>query len=590
MLRNRKAISLTVVTLLAAGCARSDFSVSRHDRGTWLPVTNARIAKASEAKPPKVLPETHFAAARLFESQGLFGKAIAQYRKAVAVNHSYVEAYHRLGLLLSITGRHEEALAVLRRAVKLEPNSAILRNNFGFELLLARRWADAEKELSRAIKLNPRFARAHVNLGMTQSKLGRFDDALDSFRAVLPEADAYYNLGLMYRGQQLYDEAATAFQHVLSCDPDFSSAQTQLSQIALYLEPVRISPEPRASARADLRVASHLDKFLEPSAQPESSALPVAPESAELDDSPDEFLALVDEIFAPADKIEPESAVYAIVEETTPADKLQTLRVSETIEWSEVDEPVNVCWLEETDTAVEPLEAVASLVEEPWMEEEPPCPDEFLFLADASHEPDEYTEKPDLQGVASGMDFEEIARTVDTFEADRAIIDAGIEEGIIDTSGLSESNEVVSYTDIEAMMSAVDAADIPMCMIEATAVRPVPVTSSINARAVLQEFEEQLAILRNEIACQEELDAEAEEAVALATWNEARTVAGLTRALDVGPGPLYPTEFIEPMGPPTELAPPRAGLAASQPPDGQRQRKVRLVADKAVVKPSKTAD
>jgi len=250
MLRNRKAIVLTAVTLLAAGCANSD-RLSRQGNRMWQPVSTDRwratpdtsSARVTEAQPPQILPETHFAAARLFESEGLCGKAIVQYRKAIAVNHYYVEAYHRLGLLLSMTGRREEALIALRRAVNLKPNSAILRNNLGFDLLLNQRWEEARRELIRAIELKPGFSRAYVNLGIIQSKLGRFDDALASFQAVLPKADAYYNLGLMYRGQQRYEEAVQAFRQVLSLNPDFAAARTQMEQIGGHFEPVP-TPEP----------------------------------------------------------------------------------------------------------------------------------------------------------------------------------------------------------------------------------------------------------------------------------------------------------------------------------------------------------
>ncbi len=263
MLDKQKAIVFMLAAFLAAGCARSDYRMSRL-RGAMRPsVADAAILNAPEATPPKILPETHYAAARLFESQGLIDRAITQYRKAVAVNHSFMRAYHRLGLMLSRIGEREKALQAFGRAVELGPDDAIQRNNFGFELLLAGRWADAERELCRAIELMPAFARARVNLGMVQSKLGRFDEALASFQTAVPEADAYYNLGLMYRGQQMYEEAADAFRHVLSVGPDFSAARTQLEQIVSYLEP-------EIPSEADIKVAELTPKMdaVVPTAEP----------------------------------------------------------------------------------------------------------------------------------------------------------------------------------------------------------------------------------------------------------------------------------------------------------------------------------
>ena len=254
MLRDPRAIVLAMVTLIAAGCAGSESKISRHARETWRPVSDAAVAKARDARVPKILPETHFAAARLFESQGDFRRAITQYRKAIAVNHSYVEAYHRLGLLLSMTGQRQEAITTLGRAVELKPDSAILHNNLGFELMLGKRWREAQREFLRAIELKPEFARAYINLGIVQSKLGWFDSALATFQAILPPADAYYNLGLMYRGQRRYTEAARTFQHVLSLNPDFIAAKRQLDQIASYTGPDQAAEGDTHSDQVDYEV------------------------------------------------------------------------------------------------------------------------------------------------------------------------------------------------------------------------------------------------------------------------------------------------------------------------------------------------
>lgn len=232
MRRTARTIILAAGTLFVAGCAESDMRIAARWQHNQIAARDAVFKTTRDARMPKILPETYFAAAQLFESRGQVKNAIQQYRKAVAVNHSYVEAYHRLGLLLSMTRHREEAIAAFQRGVKLKPGNAMLRNNLGFELLLAKRWKEAEHQLLRAVKIKPDLARAHVNLGIVQSRLGRFDVALASFRKVLPEPDAYYNLGLMYRGQRRYEQAVEVFQYVLTLDPSFVAAQRQLDKIA----------------------------------------------------------------------------------------------------------------------------------------------------------------------------------------------------------------------------------------------------------------------------------------------------------------------------------------------------------------------
>ncbi|MHC4698155.1 MAG: tetratricopeptide repeat protein [Planctomycetota bacterium] len=253
MLRNGKAATLTLAALFTAGCAQSDYVVSRDGQKRWQQVDEATIADAPQAAAPNILPETYFAAGQLFEAQGLLGKAIMQYRRAVAVNHHHVGAFHRLGVLLGAVGRHGEAAEALQRAVELRPNDAILRNNLGYEFVLQQRWEDAQRELRKAIELQPQFARAHVNLGMVLSQLNRFDEALASFQAVLPAPDAYYNLALMLRGRQRYQDAADALEHALSMAPHFSAATIQLEQLAKHLQP-KVLPEPTTDAKTPSEV------------------------------------------------------------------------------------------------------------------------------------------------------------------------------------------------------------------------------------------------------------------------------------------------------------------------------------------------
>ena len=234
----RKLIVLALIPVFAmwVGC-RSAQRQAQQSRGATGPkIVDAAVVNAPDQVPPAILPETYFAAAQLFEHQGQPGRAIEQYRKAVAVNHDYVDAYYRLGILLSQAGQHEEALAALWRAVELRPYHALLRNDLGFEFATLNRTQEAERELRQAMQLKPNYARAQVNLGMVLCQQERFAEALDAFCLALPEEDAHYNLGIFLRGQQRYDEAANAFAQALNLNSTFTAAQQQLQQIAPRLK------------------------------------------------------------------------------------------------------------------------------------------------------------------------------------------------------------------------------------------------------------------------------------------------------------------------------------------------------------------
>lgn len=227
---NRRVLwTAAAACILAGGCAsqQDDFGFARQPK-----VKSGASARASKrqdkAENPRILPETHYAAGRVFEQQGSPEKAAEQYRKAIAVNHNYTAAYARLGLMLSIAGEHEQAIEAFSKAVELKPGSAILQNNLGFEYLYVENWDLAEQHLRQATKLDPRLPQAHINLGILLGRTERYEPALASFRKVLPEPDAHYNLGLLHRAQGRYALASESFQRVLTINPEFTAARRQL--------------------------------------------------------------------------------------------------------------------------------------------------------------------------------------------------------------------------------------------------------------------------------------------------------------------------------------------------------------------------
>lgn len=236
MQRSVRIVAALVAVLMVGGCQKPDVTAGRMMQYPGVSqYAKMQPRSIPEAAAPKILPQTHFAAGMMFEEQGNVGKAITQYRKAVALNHKYVAAYHHLGRMYSISGQHERAIKAMTRAVEIKPDNAILHNDLSFEYMFAGRWNDAERSLRRAIKLRPTMARAYINLALALSKQGRFNEALTTFRKVLPEADAYYNLGLLYRGNKEYASAADAFRHVLAINKDFAVAQTQLDEMMAKL-------------------------------------------------------------------------------------------------------------------------------------------------------------------------------------------------------------------------------------------------------------------------------------------------------------------------------------------------------------------
>lgn len=222
---------------LAAGCCglfgcsgnSNDFNSS-----TQRNLTEMDRAAINSAKPEPeidIMPNTHLASGRLLEMQGAFRQAIEQYQLAIAGDPKNVGAMNRLAMVYSRLGRFDEALNSMQRAVEIKPDVALLRNNLGYIQLCKLNWTEAESEFREALRLDPEFARARVNLGMALARQDRIPEAHAEFRAVLPEADALYNLGLVLRGMKRYQEAVDAFELVLEKDPRFVAAEQQIKEL-----------------------------------------------------------------------------------------------------------------------------------------------------------------------------------------------------------------------------------------------------------------------------------------------------------------------------------------------------------------------
>lgn len=121
-----------------------------------------------------------------------------------ALAQSDVAAIRRGNAALA-EGRVDEAAASYRRALDISPDSAIARANLGTALLGAGQLEPAVEALAAAIDglTDARHrSSAHYNLGNALARLGRYDDALASYRAALrlrDDEDARVNYAIVWR-------------------------------------------------------------------------------------------------------------------------------------------------------------------------------------------------------------------------------------------------------------------------------------------------------------------------------------------------------------------------------------------------------
>lgn len=131
--------------------------------------------------------------------RGRWTEAIQLYRELLVLEPGHAGAHNNLALLLERAGEPAMALDELSTALRYHPDQVELLVNRGAIRAGMKQYDDAEADLRRAIRLVPSNADAHFNLGMVYWRRGLPDPAADAFRRALDHdetnAAAWYYLG-----------------------------------------------------------------------------------------------------------------------------------------------------------------------------------------------------------------------------------------------------------------------------------------------------------------------------------------------------------------------------------------------------------
>ena len=128
----------------------------------------------------------HLRMAKILQTKGRFDSAVAEVRKAQALDPSYLEPVLELGELLCRAGKGKDALETVRNV-----QAAARRDRA--RLLLISGWAKrqmgdlngAEKDLIEATKLDPKSTRGCFELGQVYRAKGDKDKALAAYHRAL---------------------------------------------------------------------------------------------------------------------------------------------------------------------------------------------------------------------------------------------------------------------------------------------------------------------------------------------------------------------------------------------------------------------
>ncbi len=184
--------------------------------------------------------------AEIFEIQGRYDEAVAEYRKAIQKSPDTLALHYRLGRALLLRSHEPEALTEARREfeaeLKLNPYDAVAHYQIAQILEVQQQSAAAAKELERTLDLSPDFPEALVALARYRSRADDHAAAIGLLERVVklqPASESsWYALMVAYRNAGRNDDALAAKQKLDALQ------QSTAGEFSDFLRRIGETPQP----------------------------------------------------------------------------------------------------------------------------------------------------------------------------------------------------------------------------------------------------------------------------------------------------------------------------------------------------------
>jgi tetratricopeptide (TPR) repeat protein len=211
----KRGLGLILVALLAAGC-----------------VSPAKKRAAELEKDPQYQYEK----AVVCMQYGIVDEAFKYLQAALALNPRHALALNLLGLAQMMKGNLPEAIKSFEASVAVDPNFSEGHNNLGTAYQESQRIDEATASFEKAYALDGNYNAAY-NLAKISYTQGRLPEALDWVQksiAKFSRSVLAFNLqGLIFEGQERFDEAVASYQQALRIQPGELNVQYNLG-VAYY--------------------------------------------------------------------------------------------------------------------------------------------------------------------------------------------------------------------------------------------------------------------------------------------------------------------------------------------------------------------
>lgn len=132
------------------------------------------------------------------------------------------------------------ARSLFAALVRDADDDADLRADIGERFLRARQYKDAADYLGDAVALRPEAAHLYNSLAVAQRKLGRYEEAEQSYlkaaRQGSGDSHLLFNMGRLYVDWKQWEKALKVARAALSLDPDFEEARKLMAYVEKMLQ------------------------------------------------------------------------------------------------------------------------------------------------------------------------------------------------------------------------------------------------------------------------------------------------------------------------------------------------------------------
>jgi tetratricopeptide (TPR) repeat protein len=194
------------------------------------------LGLAKSIQSPDNTPEDWRLKGNDFFRSGDFEEALVCYEQALKLDPLYSFAWNNRGSVLNSLNRYEEALDSFNKAVETDPKNDLAWRNRG-KILSGKfqRYEESIYSHDKVLEINPKDYQSYFLKGAHLVKLGRYEEAEDSYNKSLEikidQWDVWLNHGNnLANNLGKYEEALLGYNNVLKFKPILSDNQIEENQ------------------------------------------------------------------------------------------------------------------------------------------------------------------------------------------------------------------------------------------------------------------------------------------------------------------------------------------------------------------------